>query len=75
VRQGTPDGVPIDAEICGELMFRRQLDPWEVMTFPYGGSQRLCDTRPQGATFNPFWQQSIQKKPFVMKITQLWPKL
>jgi len=75
VRQGAPDGVPIDAEICGELMFRRQLNPRGVLTFAYGGSQLLCDTRPQGATFKPFGQQSIQKKPFVIKITQLWPTL
>ena len=64
MRQGTPYGVSIGAEICGELMLRRQLNPWRVLTFSYGGSQRLRDTRPQGAGLSRLGQQGIQKNLF-----------
>jgi hypothetical protein len=64
MKQGTPDGMPIGAEICGELMLRGQLNPWRVLTFSYGGSQRLGDTRPQGAGLSRLGQQGIQKNLF-----------
>ena len=62
MRQRTPYGVPVSAELRGELMFRRQLNPGRVLTLTYGDSQVLCDTRPQRSTFNRFGQQGIQKK-------------